>query len=134
MAPENGSSRVLTTILFMLSLTAASLVLPPSTLSDDASGAPEAPPEDGVQEREAHAEPATRATYGTLDWKYDTTGAQAISTPALADLNGDGTLEVVFATTANSVYALSSTGSKMWLPSWSGNSRANMPSTTPMMM
>jgi hypothetical protein len=50
----------------------------------------------------------------TLKWKYETPEGSYISTPALVDLTGDGNLEVVFISDADSVYALSSSGEKLW--------------------
>jgi hypothetical protein len=51
---------------------------------------------------------------GILKWKYPTVEGSYISTPALADLDGNGDLEVVFISDADSVYALTNTGDLIW--------------------
>ncbi len=51
---------------------------------------------------------------GILKWKYPTPEGSYISTPALADLDKDGDLEVIFISDANAVYALTNTGELIW--------------------
>jgi outer membrane protein assembly factor BamB len=56
----------------------------------------------------------SRATAATLLWQFNTTEAEPISTPALADLDGNGYMEVIFASSGDAVYALNNTGGEYW--------------------
>jgi len=58
---------------------------------------------------------------GDFIWEYDTGGNEAISTPGLADLNGDRTLEVVFAGANDKIYALNYNGAEYWSEPYGGD-------------
>lgn len=59
---------------------------------------------DGTEVRDGDSNPAT-------DGVYFVPIGSVISSPAIADLNGDGTREVIFGTSAGLVYAINSSGS-----------------------
>jgi hypothetical protein len=56
----------------------------------------------------------TRATGGTLKWKYTTAEGERLSSPGLCDLNGDGTLEIVIASAGDAIYAIQPNGAPFW--------------------
>ncbi len=55
---------------------------------------------------------------GNVEWSYPTgwndDGAERYSSPALGDLNSDGSLEVIFGSADNSLYTFDGTGNKLW--------------------
>ncbi len=64
----------------------------------------------------------TRSGGGALKWKVTLSEVEghALSTPTLADLNMDGTLEVVIASEGDAVYALNPNGTRFWPEPYTG--------------
>ncbi len=78
-------------------------------------------------QREAHEESEgsqmpSRSGGGALKWKVTLSEVEgyALSTPTLADLNLDGTLEVVIASSGGAVYALNPNGTRFWPEPYTG--------------
>ncbi len=77
--------------------------------------------------REAHEESEgsqipSRSGGGALKWKVTLSEVEgfALSTPTLADLNMDGTLEIVIASSGDAVYALNPNGTRFWPEPYTG--------------
>ncbi len=76
---------------------------------------------DDLKESEVSLLP-TRSGGGSLKWKITLEEVEgfALSTPTLADLNMDGTLEIVIASSGDAVYALNPNGTMFWPEPYTG--------------
>ncbi|MCK5773691.1 MAG: hypothetical protein KAH57_07865, partial [Thermoplasmata archaeon] len=76
---------------------------------------------DDLKESEVSLLPA-RSGGGSLKWKITLEEVEgfALSTPTLADLNMDGTLEIVIASSGDAVYALNPNGTMFWPEPYTG--------------
>lgn len=77
---------------------------------------------DEVFSEEETIQQGTRAAGGTQVWTFTTPEGEPISTPAIGDLDGDGTQEIVFASSGDAVYALDHTGFEHWTTPYSDDS------------
>jgi uncharacterized membrane protein len=56
----------------------------------------------------------TKAAGGTILWSQVTVADEPMSTPAIADCNGDGDLEVIVASAGDAIYAFNPDGTEFW--------------------
>ena len=70
-----------------------------------------------------HDDSITRAGGGILEWKTTLTEVRGepLSSPAIADLDGDGKMEIIIASAGDAVYALRSDGTYFWREPYTGD-------------